>query len=205
MRSFEMAITPELSEQGVIESLLCISRDITERKQAELALQESEEQFRTFMQHAPFLAWIGDADGSLLYANPPFFMALGKTEPDLMGQLLSDRCPIEFAQNDRRHNQTVIKTDKILETIEVIGQPDGSEREYLVRKFPIHRRGQHIWVGGIAFDITVQRQAERVVRQSEERFRQLAETIQDVFFINSPDLSQLDYISPAYETVWGRL
>ncbi len=42
------------------------------------------------------------------------------------------------------------------------------------------------------------------LRRSEERFRQLAENIQDVFFITSADFSELIYVSPAYQRIWGR-
>jgi diguanylate cyclase len=38
---------------------------------------------------------------------------------------------------------------------------------------------------------------------SEERFRQLAENIQDVFFVASPDLQQISYISPGFQRIWG--
>ncbi len=48
------------------------------------------------------------------------------------------------------------------------------------------------------------RQAEEAVRQSEERFRQMAENIQEVFWMSDPKLSRILYVSPAYETVWGR-
>lgn len=46
--------------------------------------------------------------------------------------------------------------------------------------------------------------AGAALRQSEERFRQLAETIQDVFYIVSSDASEMIYLSPAYERIWGR-
>jgi diguanylate cyclase len=42
------------------------------------------------------------------------------------------------------------------------------------------------------------------LRDSEERFRQLAENIEDVFWISSPDHAEIIYVSPAYETIWGR-
>jgi diguanylate cyclase len=42
------------------------------------------------------------------------------------------------------------------------------------------------------------------LRASEELFRQLAENIQDVFFVCSPDLTQLSYVSPGFARVWGR-
>ena len=42
------------------------------------------------------------------------------------------------------------------------------------------------------------------LRESEARFRQMAETIQDVFFLVAPDYSRTYYVSPAYERIWGR-
>jgi diguanylate cyclase (GGDEF)-like protein/PAS domain S-box-containing protein len=42
------------------------------------------------------------------------------------------------------------------------------------------------------------------LRASEERFRELAENIHDVFFVSGPDMSQTSYVSPGYERIWGR-
>jgi len=48
------------------------------------------------------------------------------------------------------------------------------------------------------------RQAEEAQRHSEERFRQLAENIREVFWLSSPEKNQIIYISPGYEAIWGR-
>jgi PAS domain S-box-containing protein len=48
------------------------------------------------------------------------------------------------------------------------------------------------------------RQAEEALRQSEERFRELAENIHEVFWMSDPHKRQILYISPAYERIWGR-
>jgi two-component system cell cycle sensor histidine kinase/response regulator CckA len=53
-------------------------------------------------------------------------------------------------------------------------------------------------------DETEKRNAEDALRESEKRFRQLAENINEVFWTVSPDWKQFIYVSPAYEKIWGR-
>ncbi len=53
-------------------------------------------------------------------------------------------------------------------------------------------------------DITERREAERAVEESQQRFRQLAEHINEVFWITDPTKDRIIYISPGYEETWGR-
>jgi PAS domain S-box-containing protein len=53
-------------------------------------------------------------------------------------------------------------------------------------------------------DVTERLRAERALRESERRFRQLAEHIREVFFLIDRDATEVLYVSPGYETVWGR-
>ena len=52
--------------------------------------------------------------------------------------------------------------------------------------------------------VTAQRKSEESLRASELRFRQMAENIGDVFFLQNLDSSEIFYVSPAYERIWGR-
>ena len=63
--------------------------------------------------------------------------------------------------------------------------------------------GEVIRMLGTHTDISDRKQAEAALRDREEQFRQLAENIREVFFLSAPDFSQMFYISPAYEDVWG--
>ncbi len=53
-------------------------------------------------------------------------------------------------------------------------------------------------------DITERKRTENDLRESDEKFRQLADNITDVFWIRSPDLGVVHYVSPAFERIWGR-
>jgi PAS domain S-box-containing protein len=56
----------------------------------------------------------------------------------------------------------------------------------------------------IKLDITERKRVEEALRDSEEKFRQLAANVSDVFWMTSPDSQQMHYVSPAYEQIWGR-
>jgi diguanylate cyclase (GGDEF)-like protein/PAS domain S-box-containing protein len=53
-------------------------------------------------------------------------------------------------------------------------------------------------------DVTAERRTEQDLRVSESRFRQMASSIEDVFFLRNLDRTHVYYISPAYEKIWGR-
>ncbi len=53
-------------------------------------------------------------------------------------------------------------------------------------------------------DVTERKRAETNLRRSEEKFRQLAENVQEVFWLGTPDWQNILYINPVYEKIWGR-
>ncbi|MDQ7785144.1 MAG: PAS domain S-box protein [Desulfomonilaceae bacterium] len=62
-------------------------------------------------------------------------------------------------------------------------------------------------VEGLVFvllDVTERIRAEQAVRESESRFQLVTETIQDVFWMSRPGITEMLYVSPAYEELWGR-
>ena len=60
------------------------------------------------------------------------------------------------------------------------------------------------YVNIYTLDITERKKLEDELKESEEKFRQMAENINQVFWIGTPDWNEIYYISPAYEEVWGR-
>jgi PAS domain S-box-containing protein len=183
---------------------LAMITDITARKQAEEALRESDHLLRVLMADSPVLAFFKAMDGRYLYVNPEFerlFLlqkgqALGKTDHELFSPEQAEH----FAENDRR----VLQDGSALETEELARYEDWVHTN-LVVKFPLRRAdGALCGLGGLVSDITARKQVEQALRESEERFRQLAENIKEVFWMSDPAKQEILYISPAYQQIWGR-
>ena len=134
--------------------------------------------------------------------------------------------PSDFLEG-RRSFAGLIEADDLVEVRDSIEQAIARnapfELVYRIRHAErgirwVHERGRGVYddngelllLDGIIFDVTVQHQAEerlhelhRTLEESERRFRQMAETIDDVFWIISADGERLLFVSPAFERVWG--
>lgn len=177
-----------LREGGRIRGLVVVFRDVTERKRSGQALQKSEQRFSHFMQHLPGLAWIKDQSGRYVYANDGAELAFGIPRADLYGKTDQDLFPAEtaeqFMENDRRVRSSLAG----IQTIEALQQADGTVHHSIVSKFPIPGpEGQPSMVGGVAFDVTEQKRAEEALRESEARFRLLADSAPVLIWLNGLD------------------
>lgn len=138
---------------------LVMAQDITARRQAEEALQKSEERFRTFMDNSPAAAWITDLDGQIEYVSRTY-RCMFQVPDDLVGRNAFEVYPQEIAQVYLDNIRVVATTNQVLETVEPGIRPDGSTGEFLVLKFPLPYLNRQTSVGGIAVDITERRKAE---------------------------------------------
>lgn len=152
--------------------------DITARKQAEEALRLSEERFRMAFDSALIGMDIAAPDGRLLKVNPALCQMLGYSEADLLRCSYRDITHPEDKGIDQAVNLKILRQEVASETFEKrFIHKDGQTiwtmvSLALVRDFeqePIY------WVAQIQ-DITVRKQAEQTMRESESRFRAVFET-----------------------------
>ena len=145
--------------------------DITERKQAAVALRESKEQFRAVVDNSPTKIHIKDLDGRYILINRQSEILFGVTDEEARGKTSRDIFPKEVADSFAGHDQAVIDSGQTIENEEEWVQDDGVHT-YLTVKFPIlGATGKIVAVGAIGTDITERKQAEKKLRESEERFR----------------------------------
>lgn len=78
------------------------------------------------------------------------------------------------------------------------------ERRWFVMRVTRFSGPDPVRVVIVHIDITERRLTENALRASDEKFHQLADHITDVFWIRSPDLHEVQYVSPAFATIWGR-
>ena len=200
-RWFLVRTVPLRDEQGNIVKWYGTSTDIEDRKRAEDALRESEGRFAAFMDNLPGYAWMKDLQGRYVYINHmvrglPGYQSLGKTDAQIW--------PAGLAAEYRANDQQVIATKRPVHTVEHYLH-EGKQRNMVGSKFPIFdKTGAVALVGGAGVDITERIEAEEALRESEEKFRQLAENVREVFWMTTPHLEEVLYVSPAYESVWGR-
>src|SRR5271157_4167640 len=85
-----------------------------------------------------------------------------------------------------------------------IAHKDGRRRIHSISTSQVETEGNLPSVVAQFQDVTSRKQTEEALRSSELRFRQMAETIGEVFWIASADGKTIHYVNPAFEKIWGR-
>jgi len=179
IRSFEMAIAPELTHDRMIESILCISRDVTERKRTEAALREQQQFTEQIAETTLAILYIYDLqENRNVYVNSQVAAILGYS-------------PAEIQAMGHAMFATLLHPDDLVglnaSFQKCLTAPDGGmvETEYRMR----HQQGGYRWllsrdrvltrtaegvprqVLGVATDITLLKETQMALQQQAERER----------------------------------
>jgi PAS domain S-box-containing protein len=195
----------EAGRQEALAGQKQLEQEAVQHHQAQTALAGSEQRFARFMEQLPGLAWIKDLQGRYIFANDMAAKVFNRSRNELYGKTDEEVFPPETAAQFKGNDRKALQRETGVQIIETLRHDDGIVHHSIVNKFPIlGPDGRPAFVGGMAIDITDRLRAAEVLAESEERFRQLAENINEVFWMADPQATEILYISLAYEQVWGR-
>ena len=194
-------------ESGQVRFLEGFAEDITEKKRLEEELAVREERLNSFFNNATAGLCILDADLRYVQINETLAGINGIAVGDHIGKTIGEVLPklasaLEpFLQQILKRGEPVLNQQIRGETI----REPGVIRHWMGSYFPLlDDAGQPGAVGCVIVEVTEQKRAEEKLRESEEKFRQLAENIHKVFWICDKETKEMLYVSPAYEEIWGR-
>jgi PAS domain S-box-containing protein len=201
-RCYQARIVPEFAADGTVESVLGISTDVTELKQVEAALRESEERLRFALTASRVVAWEWDLTASTCVRIGSSVEILG------IGSGLADDFHRRVHPDDRLLVQGAVAC-----AVEQGGPydleyrlqlPDGRVR-WIADKARVRYGpdGRPTHLTGVCVDITERKLLEAELRRREREFATLVENSPDVVFRLDCDLRHV-YINPAVERTTGR-
>jgi PAS domain S-box-containing protein len=187
--------------RGKPKSFIATTRDITKQREAEIAIRRSEERYKALFERSLYCVFVHDFEGRFLDANDAALNLLGYKRKDVSSLSLSSFL-------DKEQMPLALKTmDEI--------KKSGYQRkptQYRLRR----RDGEYVWVEteasliyeqevpyailGISRDITEHKKAERALRESEKKYRNIFESLSDVYYRTDRE-GMIIEISPS---VWAR-
>gem|GEM_PF-1090085 len=192
---FSGRINPIITSDGDIKTASFIIRDITDRKQTELALQESEERFSAFMETLPITAFIKDPDHKCLYVNQEMKKVFD-TE-NWIGKTIFEIFPPEIAQSLEESDEKSLQKGYGVD-IHTVPDKSGNERIWETHVFRIDRKDRRPLLGGFSMDITGR-------KRQEDEYQKLFITVeQSPISIVITDINgKIEYVNPQFSKITG--
>ncbi|MBH0183275.1 MAG: PAS domain-containing protein [Nitrospira sp.] len=221
-------ISADVVMLGKTRCLLMTGHDITERTHAENALRsaqeklqprvrertgeleranaaliESEERFRTFLDHAPNLAFIKTTDGRYLYTNRRFEAAFDLAQEHVLGKTDSELFDHEQADQFHANDRKVHETETAMEFEETALYTDGLHTTITV-KFPLRDHSGRVYaIGGITTDISEHRRAEDRLHHSEALMSSVVDNLPNMVFVKDATALRFVRINKVGERLLG--
>ena len=189
-----------------VNELLARVQTLMRLRNTTAALRASEEHHRRLIDILPDAVCLIHPKGRLLAVNSQAATMLGYssteellqktifdlTPPEEHDRVLADITMALKAGNLRNAEYTMLKKDGDALLVE------------LSATVSLGTSGQSTGLLSVARDITDRQRAQLALQASEERFRQLADHIHEVFWMSDATRSEIIYVSPAYQEIWGQ-
>jgi PAS domain S-box-containing protein len=194
--------TATLDQNGNVTTIIGVGRDITERRRAEIELLREKHFSETLISQLPGSIYMFEQNGRMLRWNENLEKVSGYSTEEI-----EQMTALDFFDEDEKD----VVSQKIQEVFSTgVSQV---EANFLTRdghKIPHVLTGARVDYGGtvyllgVGLDITESKQIENAYKESEARFRQIAENIKEVFWLFDWQQQRVLYVSPAYDIIWGK-
>ena len=173
-----VSATPIMNSEGRFEGSFAMFTDITERKEAEKALKESEEKYRSIVENAVEGMFQSTPEGQLITANPSMARIFGYASPEeMIAQVSNIGIQLYANEKDRRAFQQLLKEHGIAGGFEApFYRKNGSVLWGTLNVRAVQdQMGNVLYYEGTLEDITPRKKAEEELKKSEEKYRNIFE------------------------------
>ncbi|WEG13472.1 PAS domain S-box protein [Pullulanibacillus sp. KACC 23026] len=185
-------------------SYLMMVHDLTRRRQSEEALRHSEEQYRLIAENMSDLLGVLDLEGRVLYASLSHEHVLGLSPEEYQGNLARDAAhPDDVLKVQQFFDEAVTTKENVSKEFRLKNLKNNQYLWFEARGNPIYdENGNILHILVVARNINDRKHSEEALRESEERYRLIADNITDFVCLISQD-GYFKYASPSHETVLG--
>ncbi|MEO8038501.1 MAG: PAS domain S-box protein [Betaproteobacteria bacterium] len=194
--------TPVFDEAGVFQGYRGVGRDITARKEAELALQRNQAFLAEVMDAFPQPVFVKDAQHRWVLVNAAFCELMEADRAVLLGRSDPDVVAPELAQRVWAEDDAVMKSKQTLVVEEENFMRSRSDRRWLLKTKRRVDIADQAYLVGMSVDITGLKQVQAALQENEAQLRLLAENSNDLIFQLSPG-GLVEYASPASTNLLG--
>ena len=179
--------------EGIFQQTHCIFQDITERKR----IEEEIKIFRAISDQAAHGKFIADLEGKLIYVNDFFAQYLGYTPAELIGKNLSTLYSERSWKDVLRLHETLLQNGSYGSVEVWHAHKNGQEHPMLMSGIVLpDETGRPQYLAASAIDITERKMVEEALRESEEKYRSMMESLSDPVYICSADY-RVEYMNRA--------
>ena len=205
---FELMVTP-LSEDRQMGAVV-MHINITSRRQMEQVVQANKKRLRDLIDGLGPTMFVGllTPEGILIEANRSALAAAGLETKDVLGKPFEDTYWWSHSPKVQRQLAEAIERAALGESSRYDVQVRAAGGHLMDVDFSLQpardESGKIVYLVPSASVITERKRTEDALRESDQKFQQLAANITDAFWIRSPDMREVQYVSPAFERIWGR-
>jgi len=187
-RFLDFVYQPIFDADGKVSGIFVQGHDVTEQKRQEEALRESEQRFRLVAESAPVMLWMGDHVGRCVYLNRAQREFWGVEESEVQD---FDWRPSVHPDDHETLFGALAEAMRQHTAFSAEARFRRADGEYRFIRTDAQPRfgpgGDFLGMIGVNVDITATRRAEEALRDSEERFRAIANSIDQLIWATRPD------------------